>query len=287
MTPEYILMTDSACDMKPETLREWKVETIRLGYMFQESGKAYLDNDQAPEVFYKAMREGQVAKTSSINESSFTDFFRPALEKGMDILYLAFSGGLSVTADNARKVAAAMEAEYPGRRVRVIDSLCASGGQGLFVYVACRNRDQGMNLEENAAALEKDLPHMCHWFTVEDLKYLKRGGRVSAATALLGTALNVKPVLHVDDEGHLIKMTQVHGRKKSIRTMAEKLGDTILPDSPIFICHADCLGDAEALRSILKEEYGKEVTLISGIGSVIGAHSGPGTLALFFIGTHR
>ena len=144
-----------------------------------------------------------------------------------------------------------------------------------------------MTVEENAAAIEKQILHICHWFTVDDLVYLKRGGRVSAATALLGTALNVKPVLHVDNEGHLIKVTQVHGRKKSIRRMAEKLGETILPDSPVFISHGDCIEDAEMLKDILQKEYGKEVQLITYVGSVIGAHSGPGTLALFFQGKER
>ncbi len=144
-----------------------------------------------------------------------------------------------------------------------------------------------MTLDENADALEADKLHVCHWFTVEDLKYLKRGGRISAATALLGTALNVKPVLHVDNEGHLIKVTQVHGRKKSIRTMAEKLGETIMEDTPIFISHGDCLEDAEKLKEILETEYHRKVDLITMIGSVIGAHSGPGTLALFFRGSQR
>ena len=169
----------------------------------------------------------------------------------------------------------------------MIDSLAASAGECRFVYLAVQNRDAGMTLEENAETLEKDILHICHWFTVDDLVYLKRGGRVSAATALLGTALNVKPVLHVDNEGHLIKITQVHGRKKSIRKMAEKLGETILPDSPVFISHGDCIEDAEMLRDILKNEYGKEVQLITYVGSVIGAHSGPGTLALFFRGKER
>ena len=135
--------------------------------------------------------------------------------------------------------------------------------------------------------MKETIPHLVHWFTVDDLVYLKRGGRVSAATALLGTALNVKPVLHVDNEGHLIKITQVHGRKKSIRKMAEKLGETILPDSPIFISHGDCPEDAEMLKDIIEKEYGKEVQLITYVGSVIGAHSGPGTLALFFRGKER
>ena len=180
-----------------------------------------------------------------------------------------------------------IEEKYPERKIIVIDSLAASAGQGLFVYLAVQNRDKGMNLEENAKALEADLLHVCHWFTVEDLVYLKRGGRISRTTALLGTALNVKPVLHVDNEGHLIKVTQVRGRKKSIRKMAEMLGETIAPHSPIFISHGDCIEDAEMLKEILEKEYNKKVDLITYVGSVIGAHSGPGTLALFFVGTER
>ena len=284
---EYVLITDSACDILPEKLQEWKVELIRLPYLFTDDGKELLDNDQPMKEFYNEMRGGRVAKTSGVNENTFATVFTAFLEEGKDILYLAFSSGLSVTCENGKKVAAQLAEKYPDRTIRVVDSLCASAGQGLFVYLAAQNRDRGMDVNENADAMENDKLHICHWFTVEDLVYLKRGGRISAATALLGTALNVKPVLHVDNEGHLIKITQVHGRKKSIRRMAEKLGETILPDSPVFISHGDCIEDAEMLKDILKNEYGKDVDLITYVGSVIGAHSGPGTLALFVRGTER
>ena len=284
---EYVLVTDSACDISPEKLAEWKVELIRMPYLFTDDGKEKLDHDQPMHEFYDEMRSGRVAKTSGVNEDAFRNTFVPILEAGKDILYLGFSSGLSVTYENGAKTAKALMQKYPERKIRTVDSLCASAGEGLFIYLAKENRDKGMGLDENADAMEADKLHLVHWFTVEDLKYLKRGGRVSAATALLGTALNVKPVLHVDNEGHLIKVTQVHGRKKSIRKMAEKLGETILPDSPIFISHGDCPEDAELLAKILKEEYGKETNLVTLIGSVIGAHSGPGTLALFFRGTQR
>ena len=287
MSAEYVLITDSACDILPEKLREWDVELIRLAYLFTDDGKEMLDNDQPTKEFYNEMRNGRVAKTSCVNEESFLNIMTPILEAGKDLLYLGFSSGLSVTCENGKKAAAQLARKYPDRKIRVVDSLCASAGQGLFVYLAVENRKNGMSIDENADAMEADKLHLCHWFTVEDLKYLKRGGRVSAATALLGTALNVKPVLHVDNEGHLIKMTQVHGRKKSIRTMAEKLGETILEGSPIFISHGDCEEDAQMLANILKEQYGLETNLITGIGSVIGAHSGPGTLALFFRGKER
>ena len=287
MATEYVLLTDSACDIVPEKLREWNVEWMCLSYLFTDDGKEYLDNDQPMKEFYAEMRNGRVAKTSSLNEETILAKMTSFLEKGMDILYLAFSSGLSVTCENGKKAAAQLKEKYPDRKIRVVDSLCASAGQGLFVYLAKENRDRGMDVDANADAMEADKLHLCHWFTVEDLKYLKRGGRISAATALLGTALNVKPVLHVDNEGHLIKVTQVHGRKKSIRRMAEKLGETILDDTPVFISHGDCLEDAEMLREIIRKEHGREVQLITGIGSVIGAHSGPGTLALFFRGKER
>ena len=272
MAASYVMITDSACDILPDKLQEWRVELIRMPYLFTDDGKELLDHDQRMEEFYSQMRDGRVAKTSGVNEDTFMNAFSDILKSGKDLLYLAFSGGLSVTSENGKKVAAQLAEQYPERKIRVVDSLCASAGQGLFVYLAAKNRDAGMALDQNADAMEADKLHLCHWFTVEDLKYLKRGGRISAATALLGTALNVKPVLHVDNEGHLIKMTQVHGRKKSIRKMAEKLGETILEDTPIFISHGDCLEDAELLAKILKEEYHRDVNLITGIGSVIGAH---------------
>ncbi len=287
MAEKYVLITDSACDILPEKLAEWDVRMIPLAFLFTDTGREQKDHEEPIRDFYQAMRNGRVAKTSCVNEEDFVSIFTPILEDGKDILYLAFSSGLSATCENGKKVAASLAKKYPERTIRVVDSLAASAGQGLFVYLGAKNRDAGMSLDENADALEKDALHICHWFTVDDLVYLKRGGRVSTATALLGTALNVKPVLHVDNEGHLIKITQVHGRKKSIRRMAEKLGETILPDSPVFISHGDCIEDAEMLRDILDKEYGKQVQLITYVGSVIGAHSGPGTLALFFRGTER
>ena len=287
MAENYVLITDSACDILPEKLAEWNVQMVPLAFLFTDTGKEQKDHEEPIKEFYTSMRAGRIAKTSCVNEEAFVSAFTPILEKGLDILYLGFSSGLSATSENGRKVADALAKKYPERKIRAIDSLAASAGEGLLLYLGVKNRDAGMTLDENADALENDKLHICHWFTVDDLVYLKRGGRVSAATALLGTALNVKPVLHVDNEGHLIKITQVHGRKKSIRKMAEKLGETILPDSPIFISHGDCIEDAEMLKDIIEKEYGKEVQLITYVGSVIGAHSGPGTLALFFRGTER
>ena len=287
MAAEYVLITDSACDILPEKLREWNVGVTTLAYLFSDDGIERQDYEQPLKEFYDEMRHGRVAKTSCVNEDKFVKLFTEILEQGKDILYLGFSSGLSATCVNGKTAAAALAEKYPDRKIRVVDSLCASVGQGLLIWLAKENRDRGLDVDANADALEADKLHLCHWFTVEDLKYLKRGGRISAATALLGTALSVKPVLHVDNVGHLIKVYQVHGRKKSIRKMAEKLGETILDHTPVFISHGDCIEDAELLAKILEEEYGRKTDLITYVGSVIGAHSGPGTLALFFRGKER
>ncbi len=287
MADNYVLITDSACDILPDKLAEWNVKMIPLAFLFTDTGVEQKEHEEPVKEFFKAMRAGRIAKTSCVNEEAFEETFTEILEAGQDLLYLGFSTGLSATCENGKKVAERLASKYPDRKIRVIDSLSASAGQGLFVYLGVQNRNAGMTLEENAAALEKIILNVCHWFTVEDLVYLKRGGRISAATALLGTALNVKPVLHVDNEGHLIKMTQVHGRKKSIKKLAEKLAEAILPDSPIFISHGDCIEDAEMLRDLIKADTGRDVTLITYIGSVVGAHAGPGTLALFFLGKER
>ena len=168
-------------------------------------------------------------------------------------------------------------------------SLTASAGQGLFVYLAVRNRDAGMGIEENIAALEADVLHVCHWFTVENLTYLKRGGRVSATTALLGTALDVKPVLHVDNEGHLINVSKVRGRRSSLAAIADKYGELALDpqNGTVMICNGDCQKDVDELSDMLEKRFGAKVMLVQYTGTVIGAHSGPGTLALFFVGRER
>jgi len=287
MNDSYVLVTDSSCDMTPEKLKEWQVELIRMPILFTDDPKEMLDHDQPIHQFYEQMRGGRVAKTSGINQETFQEMFTGLLDRGKDVLYLAFSSGLSNTCAVGKSVAEALQEKYPDRKIRVLDTLAASAGEGMIVYLAMQNQQKGLSLEENLKDLQEKVHHVCHWFTVDDLVYLKRGGRISATTALLGSALNVKPVLHVDDEGHLIKMFQTHGRKKSLKKMAEQLGETIDKETPIFISHADCLEDAELLASMLKEKYGREVDMITYIGSIIGAHAGPGTVALFFLGSQR
>ena len=212
-----------------------------------------------------------------------------ALQAGKDVLVLAFSSGLSTTYQSAVIASQDLKEKYPQRSIRVVDTRSASLGQGLLVWYACQKRDEGMTLDQLADWVEETKYRLCHWFTVDDLMYLKRGGRVSAATAIVGTMLGIKPVLHMDDEGHLINVGKVRGRKASIEALAEKLGQLGLPgqNKKVFICHGDCLEDAKQLEAIVKEQYGVEEAFIGYTGAVIGSHSGPGTLALFFLGEKR
>ena len=179
--------------------------------------------------------------------------------------------------------------KYPQRQVKVVDTLCASMGQGLLVWYACRKQAEGQTLEQVWQWVEDHKLNLCHWFTVDDLMYLKRGGRVSAATAVLGTMLNIKPVMHVDDEGHLMKVTTARGRKASIEALAAKAAATGLPgeNDTVFISHGDCIEDARFLEKLMKETYGAKEVIVNYVGAVIGSHSGPGTMALFFLGSKR
>lgn len=205
------------------------------------------------------------------------------------LLYLGFSSGLSTTYNSARIAAQQLGQKYPERKLLAVDTLAASAGQGLLVYLAAQKKAQGASVTETAAYIEGLIPKLAHWFTVDDLEYLKRGGRVSPTVAFVGGLLGIKPVLHVDDEGHLIKVSTARGRKRSLEALANKYGGLALTpgEGAVFISHGDCLPDAQALAEILKARFGVTVELIADIGPIIGAHSGPGTLALFFVAKQR
>ena len=209
---EYIIYTDSACDIAPEILKEWGVKYQNLTFRFVDEEREYQNDEMTPADFYACMRAGRVAKTAAINVETFKAAFEAELKEGRDLLYLGFSSGLSNTS-NAGQLAANELAElYPERKILVVDTLCASAGQGLLVYLTVQKKNAGATIEEAAAYARELVPHLCHWFTVDDLVYLKRGGRVSPTVALIGTMLNIKPVMHMDDEGHLIKVSQARGR---------------------------------------------------------------------------
>lgn len=286
---EYIVFTDSCCDVRPAVLQEWGVPYASMTFSFDGDDRAYIDTDISNKDFYDRMRNGSVVKTAAINADTFTRAFEPILKEGKDILYVAFSSGLSTTVNSAHIAVADLRESYPERKIVVVDTLAASAGGGLMVYAAVQKKKEGASLEENAAYLESLVPHHCIWFTVDDLEYLKRGGRVSPLVAFAGGILGIKPMLQMDDEGHLIKVGTARGRKKAIEALADKYTELSFEErnTPIFISHADCEEDAKRLAEIIKERHGAETTMITEIGPVIGAHSGPGTLAFFFIGKHR
>ena len=284
----YQILTDSGCDLDKKTLQELQVNSVPLLVNFR--GQTLEDSvDEGIEDIYEGLRAGEVASTSAVNPEGWKTAMEKTLAEGQDLLVLTFSSGLSTTYQSAVIAADELAEQYPQRQIQVVDSLCASLGQGLLLWYACKKRDAGASLEELADWLKGNRLNLCHWFTVDDLMYLKRGGRVSAATALVGTMLQIKPVLHVDDEGHLINVSKARGRKASIEALAAKIGTLGIPDAndTVFICHGDCIEDAKLLEKIVKEKYGVKEVYIGYTGAVIGSHSGPGTLALFFLGEHR
>lgn len=286
---EFVLLTDSACDIDPRTLSDNEIGFISLSLLFDGETKEILNTEISAADFYKRMREGDTAKTSAVNVDGFRSLFDKYLKDNKDILYLGFSSGLSTTCNSAKIAAEELSAEYPNRKIAIIDTLSASAGEGLLVMLAARMKREGRSLSDIADYIEKAKFQMCHWFTVDDLVYLKRGGRVSPTVAFVGGLLNIKPVLHMDNEGHLISMSKTRGRKNAIKALADKYGELAIEpsSSDVFISHGDCIDDAEELKDILSKTYGATVSYITDVGPVIGAHSGPGTLALFFIGKER
>lgn len=284
----YQILTDSCCDFPPQRYRELGLISLPLSITFR--GETYPDrNDDSLRDMYAGLRAGEAASTAAANPQQWEEALEPVLASGEDALILAFSSGLSTTYQSACIAAEEMKERFPERKILVVDSLCASLGQGLLAYYAARKRDEGLGLEELKAWLEDNKLHLCHWFTVNDLMYLKRGGRINAATAIMGTMLSIKPILHVDNEGHLISVGKARGRKASIAALADKAAELGqgYDNSLMFISHGDCREDAEALAELVKERCGAKEVYINYVGAVIGSHSGPGTLALFFLGQHR
>ena len=286
--PNYQIITDSCCDLPKDMAAALDLTVINLSLFFRDQMLEETSDNELKTV-YDAMRAGETATTSAANPDKWASVMEPVVASGKDLLVLAFSSGLSTTYQSAVIAANELAEKYPDRTIRVVDTLCASMGQGLLAWYACKKRDAGMSLEDLAAWCDETKSHLCQWFTVDDLMFLKRGGRINAATALVGTMLNIKPVLHVDDEGHLISKAKVRGRKAALEALAAKLGELGLPgeNDTVFISHGDCLQDAEYVAQVLKSRYGVKEVIISYVGAVIGSHSGPGTVALFFMGQHR
>ena len=286
---KFVILTDSSCDISYDTVKSWGADYSHLTFRFNDSNTEYTGATMDTKEFYDKMREGGVAKTSAINPDGFMSLFEGYLNDGIDILYLGFSSGLSTTYRSGVIAANSLMEKYPERKILCVDTLCASAGQGLLLKMAIDKKESGATIEETRDYIESKKMNICHWFTVDDLVYLKRGGRVSATTAFVGNMLGIKPVMHVDNEGHLVNVSKVRGRRTAILEMAKKYGELHLEDDVeyIYISHGDCLADAEFLAKSIEENYGKKTQIITFVGPVIGAHSGPGTLALFFVGKER
>ena len=284
----YVIFTDSSCDLSADILKKWKVESLSLTFRFNDSNKEYKNEEMEINEFYSKMKSGLVAKTAAVNKETFLESFENHLKQDEDILYLGFSSGLSTTFNSARLAKEELSQKYPERKIYTVDTLCASAGIALLIRMVLDAKENGATIEEARELAEEKKLSICHWFTVDDLVYLKRGGRVSPTVALVGNMLGIKPILHVDNDGHLINVSKVRGRRASIEALADKYGDLVKEQgSRAYISQANCVKDAELLASILKSKYGAETEIITDVGTVIGAHSGPGTLALFFEGKER
>ena len=288
---EYVIVTDSSADLTDGMVKELGVEVLPLSFTVKgQTYHNYPDNrDMDPKDFYAMLRSGEMATTAAVNVADYTSALEPLLESGKDVLVLAFSSGLSATYQSSVIAVGELRGKFPERKIFTVDTLCASMGQGLLVYLAAKKQQTGASIEEVRDWTEGNKLKLCHWFTVDDLHFLKRGGRISAATAVVGSMLHIKPVLHVDDEGHLINMGKVRGRGASLTAMVDHMEETAIDpaNQVVFISHGDCLADAEKVAADVKKRFGVKEVVINYVGPVIGAHSGPGTLALFFLGSKR
>ena len=283
----FKIITDSGSDLSAEMIAELDLGIAPLSV--ELDGRAYAEGEMTPLELYDHLRNGKLPKTAAVNPDGWAAAMRPALENGQDALVIVFSSGLSATYQSAVIAAGELREEFPDRKLVVIDTLCASIGQGLLVYTAAKLREQGKSIDEVAAWVEDHKKNVCHWVTVEDLMHLKRGGRVSAATAVVGTMLSIKPIIRVDDEGKLENLAKARGRKASLNYLLDRMAESFDPElsDTVFIGHGDCLADAQTLESAIRSRFGVKNVYINYVGAVIGAHTGPGVAVIGFFGKNR
>lgn len=286
----YTIVTDSSCDLPAPLLEKMGIRVVPLAVNLD--GKTYFNYPDGRaigfEEYYAQLRSGKQATTSAVNMSLFRTVMEAELIAGHDVLYLGFSSGLSGTFNAGAMAARELQEEYPEFELITVDTLCACMGQGLLVYLAALEKAGGKSMHEVRDFVEAQKLHICHWYTVDDLQHLKRGGRIGGTTARLGTMLNIKPVMNMDNEGKLAAVSKARGRAAALRALVDKMGEqAIEPEKQtVFIAHADCYDDAHKVAEMIHERFGSK-SLINYIGPVIGAHAGPGTVALFFVGKER
>ncbi|BAL01812.1 hypothetical protein OBV_46130 [Oscillibacter valericigenes Sjm18-20] len=288
---DFVILTDSSCDLPSALAEELELEVLPL--RFSIGGKEYynwLDGREIPfPDFFAKIRAGEMGTTSAVSVGTSEAKMREILAQGKDLLCLSFSSGLSTTYQSAEIAAEDLRSEFPDAKIHVVDSLCASLGQGLFVYLCAQQKKAGKSIDEVLVYAESVKYHICHWFTVDDLNHLKRGGRISAATALFGTMLSIKPVMHMDNEGHLIPVSKVRGRKAALTALVDQMERLSIDPAgqTVFICHGDCYDDATFVAGEVTRRFGTKDIRINYVGPVIGSHTGCGVVSLFFVGTER
>jgi DegV family protein with EDD domain len=287
---ETVIIIDSCCDLPKEYIHENKVPVLNMSINFK--GQEYKDDFGVSlpyKDFYDEVRKGEMPSTAQINVYDYSEEFKKHVSLGKSIICIVFSSALSGSYNSACIAKDMILEEYKDADITVIDSRCASLGEGLLDYYAIEMLKNGASKDEIITFIENNKLKINHWFTVDDLNHLKRGGRVSATAAVIGTLLNIKPILHVDDEGRLIPVTKEKGRKKSIKALAEELDKNIVnpEEQVIFISHGDCIEDVELLKKLILEKHKVKEIIVNSIGPAVGSHSGPGTVALFFMGEKR
>lgn len=288
---QYVLFTDATADLPAELFESMGIQVIPMDYEIGGINYTHYPDGRelSSKAFFELLQDGDMATTSQINVTRYYDFFAPVLNKGKDILYLSFSSGLSGTYQASMLAVNELQEEFKDRTILTVDTLCASGGEGLLVYMAAKKKQSGMSLNELASWVEDNRSNICHWFTVDDLHHLKRGGRISALSATFGTALSIKPLLKVDEEGKLAVHSKVRGKKRCIEKLIECMETSAIDPAnyPVVITHSNCYEDAVLLSEKIKEQFGTTDIVCSDMGPIIGAHTGSGTLVLTFYGKER
>lgn len=285
---EFVISADSTVDLPKQFLEEKQVPVVSLSYIID--GATYKDGEGlTSKEFYDKIREGAMPTTSQVNPEQARDLFEPILKEGKDILHIAFTSGLSGTYNSCRIAAEELSEEYPDRKIVVIDSLCAASGGGLLLYKALELKEQGKSFDEIATWVEDNKLHVCHDVTVDDLFHLHRGGRVSKTSAVLGTIIKIKPIIHVNDEGKLIVIGKERGRKKALQTLVERMAEKSqgFDNDIVMITHGDALEDAEYVKGLIEERFGITNIMINPLGTVIGSHTGPGVISIFYMGNRN
>lgn len=282
---EFVITTDSTVDLPKELLAEKQVDVLKLSYVID--GVTYEDMGELTcKEFMDKIREGAMPTTSQVNPEQARDKFEPIVKAGKDILHIAFTSGLSGTYNSERIAAEELMEEYPDAKIVVIDSLCASMGQGLLLYKALELRDAGKSMDEIASWVEENKLNVCHTVAIDDLYHLHRGGRVSKASAVVGSMIGIKPILQINEEGRLVVIAKERGRKKSLMSLISRMEQQSkgFENDVAMIVHGDCEEDAQFLKKQINERFGVDNVIINGIGAVIGSHTGPGVISVFFMG---